>query len=257
MVIGMRNSHKFHISKRELLVSIVIAAVMLVIGFIISSSIEDSLLLKHQEYNLALQINNDRDMFEHGMRTNIGNAFVYGQLKCLDPVTYDEIGGEYSYVKKVKEKYTRHTRTVTRTKTVNGKTTTYTETEHYYTWDAVSSCSKQSTKISFLDVEFDYGAIDFPYTYCVATIKESSKIRYVYYGAPAEATGTLYAKLENDTISNTSFYANMDIAATLKHFTSSASLVIFWVVWSAFIILFVFVFLYLDNYWLEDRRGRH
>lgn len=90
----------FSISKREIIISIVILLLMLIIGFMISNSIEEAMLLEQQEYNLALQIDNDKSMFEYGMNTNVGNAFVHGTLKCLDPVTYDEIGGEYSYVKK-------------------------------------------------------------------------------------------------------------------------------------------------------------
>lgn len=41
-------------------------------------------------------------MFQYGMDTNVGNAFVYGDLKAVDTVTYPEIGGEYMYVEKLK-----------------------------------------------------------------------------------------------------------------------------------------------------------
>ena len=102
-----------NVTKREILFSIIIICFMLVIGIIISGNINDSVMEKQQEYNTALQINNDKDLFEYGMRTNVGNAFVYGELKAVDTVTFDEIGGEYSYVKKIKERYTKHTRTVT------------------------------------------------------------------------------------------------------------------------------------------------
>lgn len=134
---------------------------MLIIGIIISGNINDAVMEKQQEYATALQINNDKELFEYGMRTNIGNAFVYGELKAVDTVTFDEIGGEYSYIEKVKEKYTMHTRTVTKTKIVDGKSKTYTETETYWTWDKIDSWSKHSEKITFLDVEFDYGLINF------------------------------------------------------------------------------------------------
>ena len=87
---------------------------MLVFGIMISGNISESVMEKNQEYNTALQINDDKDLFEYGMRTNVGNAFVYGDLKALDTVSYDEIPGEYSYIKKIKEKYTMHTRTVTK-----------------------------------------------------------------------------------------------------------------------------------------------
>ena len=248
----------FSISKREILISIVIIALMLVFGIMIHGSIEDSLMLKHQEYNLALQIDNNKDMFEYGMSTNVGNAFVYGTLECLDPVTYEEIGGEYSYVEKVKERYTRHTRTVTKTRTLpNGDTQTYTEEEVYYTWDKVDSWSKTATKISFVGVEFAYGEINFPSSSYIETIKESSKIRYKYYGAPIKSSGTLYTKLENNTINNSKFHAGMSIADTHKYYTSNAGLVFFWIGWILFTGLLVFAFVYIDNHWLEDSKHRY
>jgi hypothetical protein len=243
----------FSISKREILISIVIVAIMIVFGLMIHGAIEDSLMLKHQEYNLALQINNNQDMFEYGMSTNVGNAFVYGTLKCLDPVTYEEIGGEYSYIEKVKERYTKHTRVVTKTRTVNGKTQSYTTTETYWTWDKIDSWSKTATKISFLDVEFKYGDIRFPGSSHIETIKESSKIRYKYYGAPTKSSGTLYTKLENNTINNSSFHRNMSIEDTIKYYTSSGALVLFWIGWVLLIGLLVFAFIYIDNHWLEDK----
>lgn len=115
------------ITKREILLSIAIVCIMLLLGFVIAGSINTSLMEKHQEYNTALQVNEDKDLFEYGMRTSIGNAFVYGELKAVDPVGYEGVDGDYSYIKKVKEKYTKHTRVVTKTRTVNGKTQTYTE----------------------------------------------------------------------------------------------------------------------------------
>lgn len=105
------------VTMREVLFSIVIISVMLVFGFMISSGISNSLMNDYQEYNTALQIDNNKDVFQHGMRTNIGNAFVYGKLKAIDTVSYNEIEGDFSYIKKVKEKYTRHTRTVTKSRT--------------------------------------------------------------------------------------------------------------------------------------------
>ena len=92
----------FTITKREIIFSIVIIAIMLTLGFIIHGSIDNAMMLKHQEYNTALRIENDADIFQYGMSTNVGNAYVHGTLEAVDPVTFDEIGGQYSYVKKVK-----------------------------------------------------------------------------------------------------------------------------------------------------------
>lgn len=246
-----------NVTKREIIFSIAIVCVMLLIGFLISGKISDSLMNKYQEYNTALKVDSDADLFQYGMRTSVGNAFVYGELKAVDTVSCYELGGEYSYVEKVKERYTKHYRTVTKTKTVNGKTKTYTEIEEYWTWDEIDSESKHSNKITFVGTEFDYGMIDLPSSNHIDTIKESSKIRYVYYGAPTKCTGTLYAKLGNNTFSDSHFYRGMTIDKTVDYLESDAGLIIFWIFWIILIIGAVIGFYYIDNTWLEDRRRSH
>lgn len=245
-----------NVTKREILFSIVIICIMLIIGIIIAGNINDAVMEKQQEYITALQINNDKDLFEYGMRTNVGNAFVYGELKAIDTVTFDEIGGEYSFVEKVKERYTRHTRTVTKTRTVNGKTQTYTETEVYWTWDKVDSWDKHSEKITFLDVEFDYGKINFPYTDYICTIKESSRIRYIYYGDPIYSIGTIYAKLGDNTISRSTMYHNCTIEEALEIKTSDFGTIFFWICWIFLTGGLVYGFYCIDNWWLEDNHKK-
>ncbi len=126
------------IKKREVIASIVIIAIMLIIGFSISNSIRQNLLEKYHEYDTAIHIDKE-ELFRYGMRTSIGHAFAYGELTTLDPVTFPEIQGQYSYVKKEEQEYTRHTRTVTETYTdSDGKTKTRTRTEEYWTWDTMT-----------------------------------------------------------------------------------------------------------------------
>lgn len=244
------------ITKREILFSIVIICAMLIIGIVIAGNINDAVMERQQEYITALQIDNDKDLFEYGMRTNVGNAFVYGELKAIDTVTFDEIDGEYSYVKKVKERYTRHTRTVTKTRTVNGKTQTYTETEVYWTWDEVDSWSKHSEKITFLDVEFDYGTIDFPYRSHIDTQDGGYHIRYVYYGAPTYSIGTIYTKLANGTIPESTMHHNRTIAETLDSTMRDGSVIGFWIGWVFLTGGAVCGFYYIDNRWLEDNNKK-
>lgn len=249
------NFGDFTITKREVIFSIVILAVMLTLGLMIHGSIDNAMMAKHQEYNMALRIDNNADMFTYGMSTNVGNAYVYGVMDTVDPVSFEEIEGEYSSITKVKEKYTKHTRTVTKTRTVNGKTRTYTTTETYWTWDRVGSWSDHSSKITFLGVEFDYGIFSMPSEYHLDTIKESSHIRYKYYGAPTTAEGTLYADLRDNTINNTRMYYYTSIEEAHAFMTSKADLVIFWIVWVILSGGAVFCFVYIDNHWLEDKRS--
>ena len=241
----------FEITKREIIVSISIIAVMILIGVLISEKISEHQMDKNEVYNKAVKIEST-DLFKYGMDTNVGNAFVYGDLKAVDTVTYPEIGGEYMYVEKVKEKYTIHTRQVAHTRTVNGKSQTYYTTETYWTWDRVSSEDKKCKEISFCGITFKSNKFDIPGTDYIDTIKESSHIRYKYYGTGTKFTGTIFTELKDKTISdNTNFYNNMNIEETVEHLESGSGEIVFWILWIILMVVCIFGFYYLDNKWLE------
>lgn len=241
----------FTITKREIIASISIIAVMLIIGVLISNKISEHQMDQNEKYNKAAKIEST-DLFQYGMDTNIGNAFVYGDLEAVDTVTYPEIGGKYMYVEKIKERYTMHTRTVTHTRTVNGKSQTYTTTETYWTWDTVSSEDKKCKEVTFCGVTFDSKKFDIPSANYIDTIKESSNIRYKYYGTGTKFKGTIFTKLKDKTISNnTNFYKGMNIEETVEYLQSGGGEIIFWIFWILLIGGCVFGFFYIDNNWLE------
>lgn len=240
------------IKKREVIASVVIVALMLIIGFAISEKIRQSLLEDYQVYDTAAQIDDDKELFEYGMKTNVGYAFVYGELKTLDPVSYPEVSGKYSYIKKEEQEYRRHSRTVTKTYTDSkGKTHTKTEIEYYWTWDTMRTESKTATKISFLDVELAYEKIPFPSSHQIETVKTGYHKRNVYYGTETDFQGTLFTSLKENTINNTKFYKNQIIAETIENLETGAEIVIFWILWILLIIGLVIGFYYLENKWLD------
>lgn len=234
----------FEITKREILASVSIIAVMLLIGVLISEKISEHQIDKNEIYNKAVKIENT-DLFQYCMDTNIGNAFVYGDLEAVDTVTYSEIGGQYIYIEKVKQRYTRHTRRV--------KSGKHYHTQVYYTWDRVSSENKKCNKISFCGITFDSNKIQLPDTEYVDTIKESSRIRYKYYANKTKYIGTIFTELKNGTISNkTNFYNDENISKTVEDLESGMDMVVvFWILWILFTGVCVFGFYYLDNKWLE------
>lgn len=241
----------FEITKREILASISIIAVMILFGILISSKISECQMDKNEIYNKAVKIES-QEMFQYGMDTNVGNAFVYGDLKAVDTVTYPEIGGEYMYVEKIKEQYMMHTRQVAHTRTVNGKSQTYYTTETYWTWDKVGSEDIKCKEILFCGVIFTSNKIDLPGTDYIDTIKESSHVRYKYYGVDTEYKGTIFTDLRDKTISdNTSFYNNLTIDETIERLESDFPIIIFWIFWVILIGGMVFGFYYLDNRWLD------
>lgn len=233
----------FEITKREILASISIIAVMLLIGVLISSKISEHQSDANEISNKAVKIDN-MDLFQYGMDTNVGNAFVYGDLVAVDTVTYPEIGGEYMYIEKVKEKYTRHTQRVKSGKTYH--------TQVYWTWDRVGSEDRKCQEISFCGIAFNSNKIDLPSTDYIDTIKESSHIRNKYYGVGTKYTGTIFTDLRDQTISdNTQFYNNKNIEETVKQLESGGGVIIFWIFWILLTGGCVFGFYYAENKWLE------
>lgn len=239
---------EFEITKREIIVSLSIVALMLILGFSISEIIANEVEDRKRMYNQALQVETP-EMFKYGMETNVGNAFVYGELAAVDSVTYDEVGGCWLWIKKNREEYTRHEREVEHK---DSKGNTYYTTEVYYTWDTVYSEEKHSEKITFLDVEFDYNKIKVSGTKYIDTIYKSSDVRYVYYGKPPEHTGTIFTKLSDGTIEDSNrLDENQTIAEVLEDKNRDCSQVFFWILWIILTLAAVGGFYYFDNSWLD------
>lgn len=239
------------ITKREMIMSVAIIAIMMTIGFLLGEKAQDYQNDQNAKYRKAIQIS-DTEMFRYGMETSVGNAFVYGKLKAVDAVSYPEIKGEYIYLEKVKEKYTMHTRTVSHTRTVNGKMQTYNTTETYWTWDYDGSEELKAKEVEFCGVAFPISKISIPGAEYIDTINESSDIRYKYYGTGTEHEGTIFTDLRNGTISEDSkFYKDSTIEEALKRCTSNEGMATFWIAWIMLTCLIVYGFYYLDNRWLE------
>ncbi len=236
------------ITKREILVSISILAIMLIIGLFISSKINERNMDNNEKYYKALKVDK-KDIFKYGMDTSVGNALVYGDLEAIDSVTYPEIMGDYIYIKKVKERHTPHTRTVV---VRTGKTTS-TRTETYWTWDIIDKEDKQSKQVELLGVNFDTSKFEIPIGEPIETIKESSNIRYKYYGFPAKSKVTIFANLKDGSIegNNIPIYKDLNIEETIQILEKSSHLVLFWIIWSMVIVVIIYGFYYLENDWLN------
>ena len=239
------------ITLRELLLSFVILAIMVCSGFVISNKINEAHNNKVYDYQTALQIE-DSDTLSYAVKTNIGKILAYGNIKAVDPVTFDELGNDtlYSHASKVEEHYTMHTRTVTYT--VNGKTQT--RTEVYYTWDFYRSWEVCCTQVEFIDNVFNYNKIPFGYEEYITTDNFAPSKRYVYYGAPIESEGTLFAKVADNDLIETNFHEGKNIDETLENINKNIWGILFWIFWIILICGVEYGFFYLDNDWLNNKR---
>lgn len=237
------------VTRREIVASVTIIVIMLLLGIIISGKIYEKHMDSQEKYNKAIKVESP-ELFKYGMDTNVGNAFIYGNFKALDTVGFPEIEGQYLSVKKVKEKYTMHTRTVTTT--VNGKTTTRTET--YWTWDKVGSEELKAKTISFCDIKFQYSQFNQLGNDYIKTIQESSHIRYKYYAHPAESKGTVFAYLANGNIGEdgATYFKDRVIDEVIDDLDNNFMMYIFWIIWIMLIVAVTYGFYQLENRWLEN-----
>lgn len=244
-------NNNYEIKPREMICCIIIIAAMIIIGLMVTNKVNDYIVDSNKEYNTALKINNVKELFEYGMRTNVGNAFVYGQLKAIDTVGYDEIKGKYMYIEQITEKYTMHTRTVT---SGSGKHRRH-RTETYWTWDKIASDSKSSKDVTFLGVKFNTSKFELPSTDYIDTVSCGYHLRHKYYGNKIEYKGTIYANLKDKALSNksVSFYENCKIDQAVKIAKSNGvtGLIIFWVLWILLMCVITYGFVILDNKWLD------
>lgn len=235
------------ITRREIIVSVAIICILFTLGLLTSDRINAALLNKYQEYNTAAQIDNDAELFEYALRTNIGNTFAYGDLVALDPISISDIDGSWAAINKDTERYTQHERTVTY-RDSDGHT--HTRVETYWTWDLIWSDYWHCDRIAFLGHEFKYGDIPFP-GYKYYTTITHGYIRYVYYVKDTEYVGTIYTNIDNHTINHTSFVKNTTIENAIKKYESRAPKIVFWIFWILLIAGAVYGFYYLENRWLE------
>lgn len=241
------------VTKREILISIIIFLILICIGFFISELIENAVIEDNEKYYKALKINNDENMFNYAIKTNIGYALIQGKIEAIDGVSFEGVEGKYFKIRKVEEHYTMHTRQVAHTRKVGNTTTTYYTTEIYYSWDFVDEEEKHIEKFKFLGVEFKYDTIKFTNEKYLKTEKISSDKRYKYYAIPATFEGTLFTYINKNTINENKFYINNTIENLIKEKDNSIRNmnILFWFIWTCIMIAAIIGYISLENKYLE------
>ena len=240
--------YDFEITKRELIVAVILLGFMLLLGIRISNTITDAVENQKRQYTQALKVS-DQDMFEYGMATNVGNAFCYGTLAAVDAVSFEAVPGTYLYAREEREEYHMHTEEVEHT---DSEGHTYYTTETYWSWDYCSIKEKHSNYITFLGVRFEYQKINRPVAKYIDTVYLDSYTRFLYYGVDPEHIGTIYCKLQGNTIpDHTTFYEDKTIDEVETSLCSNGAVIIFWIVWLIICVACVYGFFYLANDWLE------
>ena len=242
------------VTPREVIFSIFIIGILYAIGFLIAGHIEKHIAAKNLKYRQAIQIRDNGFEVKHASDTDVGDAFVEGNFYTVDPVSWNGLGGEHLSIKRDKERYTMHTRTVHYTVTDSkGRSHTKTRKEHYWTWDVIESARKMASRITFCGNEYGTGTFDFSYIgHSVKKVDTGYHKRDVFYYRPKDFRGVVFAQLKEGGIKGTPpVMANMTIESYYKALTNSHGVGIFWICWWIFIGICVYAFVAIENQWLE------
>lgn len=233
------------VTKREIIASIAILAVIYTAGALIFSSVSRSKEEVYQEYNKAVRIQS-ADQLQYAMDTDAGHVWAYGELKAVDPVTHEAVEGDFARITEVTEELRTQVYITT-----DSKGHIHVHTRHY--WEEIDRETWHCEKQTFEGIIFDYGTIPFPEDVRLCEVqKPLSDIRKIYYGSPKESEGTLYALAGSGTLTGSKYYDGWSIDETIDKLESGTWKVIFWILWTAAAIFIVFAFVYAENRWLED-----
>lgn len=273
------NDHE--VTLGEVLASIVIVLVLVLFGVLISNKITSSIEKGNEKYEGVIQLSeNETELFEYSMQTNVGNALVNGKFESETSISLDELQMEYAYIKKIKERYTQKTKVETY-EDEDGNT--HTKTVTYEEWDTVGSEEYYCDKLVFMGVEFDTKKFDIS-SYTERLSLDSDTISYKYQGRersnylyergngifynigdirysyrviPIEFSGTIFAKLSNNDISPVESQKikvhNKSIEDFLEDIANEAkgANIAFWIFWVIGIGILVFVFVMNRNKWAD------
>lgn len=239
---------------RELVFSFLIIGVLVVIGYLIADTIERHVHSSRLKYKQAMQIEKDAAQFAWAINTDVGDVFVEGSLKTINPVSHPKLDGKWMHIDAAYQKYQMHTRTVTYTTTVNGKPRTRTRTETYWSWDTFKRESLSATNALFLGVNIPINKFDFCSTPSKKhIIKTEHHRRIVFNCIPTTFNGTLFTTINKKTITDKSpFYCWWNLKTTYDYYVESHAVVIFWIFWSLLIVLILVIYVIAENSWLED-----
>ncbi len=259
------------ITFREVLVSIIIFLVMGAIGISIDTRITDHFIENNSKYQKAVKIR-DKDTLDYLISTKAGNSLVEGKVKASGTVSFKEIKGEYSYVKKIKEVYTMHTRTVCETVGSGENQHEVCHLETYWTWDYAGNDTKYAKKLSIYGHELNtqYALKDISSSRLNLSknindqykgmirgncMYENSSIRYYYKYIPKSFKGVIYTNFTKKTES----FKNYSLErATIKELVEEEkesinfSGIAFKIFWVTLIVFMIYEYVAQDNDYLDD-----
>lgn len=181
----------------------IFAVIILLISTVLTGCSSDNDEQVVSKYDTAIEIT-DSETFKKALETDAEYVFVYGDLKAVDTVSFPDVDGEYMYIKKEIEVKDSSFYPV-----YNGYGFSYVPSSD---WDTVEVEELVCKEIEFCGVVFDSSLFSLSGGEYIMTVYADGDMRYSYYGYKTEYSGTMFASIKNNTITEDSeFYRDTSI----------------------------------------------
>ena len=262
----------YRVTFREVLVSIIIILLLGAVGVIIDSKITDVYIENTSVYKKSLKIR-DEDSLNYLMSTKAGNSLIEGEFKSNKGVTFKELKGSYTYIRKVKEVYTMHSRLVCKTVGSGKNSHEVCHTEYYWSWDYHGSDEKYAKNITFLEQSLNTKHVVSQVPDKTLKLKDnlsdknsmklrenylykSSNVRYYYEYIPLNFKGTIFTSFNDDKkcFNQYQIKYNQTIDQLLEYESNSVNIfgIIFKIAWLVLIGSTVYLYVIRENEYLEN-----
>lgn len=95
----------WELTLREALFALLLVGVLATIGFFVSSAIVRNVHSKQLVYRQAAQIENSSGEFKLALDTDVGYAFVEGDMDAVDTVQHEDLDGKWMSIVAKHQKY--------------------------------------------------------------------------------------------------------------------------------------------------------
>lgn len=278
-----RSSERFHnVTRGEIIITCIAFVIWTTICIFINMSITNATTKSNEIYYKAIQINNDQKLFEYAMKTNAGNALVYGEVNPVDSVSGEILKQNYLAIKVHIDKYVEKVRYEDITDedgNVIGQ-----RAVHYEEWERYKTIENHANEINFLGKNFPYSKLDLSnYTKLelnTDTVKDGLEgntrwnyfypsgrlfarigdYRYEYYVIPLKQNITVLANLGENTMYNVKsrdrtvdVHYNKTIDQVMKDRQQSKNgfNILFTVFWYIIFVALAYVFINSRNKWAD------
>ena len=180
----------------------------------------------NQKYDAAIQIQEEVKNLSDEIPVDTENAFAFGTLKAVDPISCDNLDGKYACIRKVTERYTSHLEPVRTTGiSSKGEMTTYMTTIEHNKWEEVKTEDFMASTFSFMGEKIKSKKLALQGIEYLTEEYKTESLRYVYQGLPAENQGTMYMTFKNGKIVDAFFMPGKSIEEAKRELKQTGRIV--------------------------------